>query len=516
MKKIPTATSSFKNIIEEGYLYIDKTQSIYSLVTNDDYYFLSRPRRFGKSLLISTLEQLFLGNKELFKGLWIHSSNYDWPKHPVITLDFSALRNESAEKLEQSLASRIDLKAHELNIDVSPFSDSGDKLEWLVKKLAEKNKVVILIDEYDYPVLNTINNLELAQANLKVMSSFFTVIKALNRFIRTVVITGVSQFSKANVFSGLNNLNDISLDPIAATLLGYTEQEITTYFSSYIKELAAIKNRPAEEIQKDMRIWYNGYRFSKITDKVYNPFSVHFLFKKNEFANYWFKSGIPTFLVNLLAKENFSLKDIEQSEFSINTLESFALDKLPLVATLFQTGFLTIQDYNEKKRSYTLNFPNFEVKESFTLYLFSAFSKANLADIERLIPTLQEALKYTDMEKFCITLQALFAHIPYQIHINQEAYYHSLFQLLVVMLGYETQSELTTNKGRIDVVIITKNHIYIFEIKLKGTPEAALKQIQKRGYAERFALYGKKITLVGIAFNPLQGKLSIRCASKTL
>ncbi len=393
MKKIPTTTSSFRQIIEENYLYIDKTEAIYNLINSDSYYFLSRPRRFGKSLLISTLSELFAGNRHLFKGLWIDSSDYSWPQHPVISFDFSSITYSSSEDFKKSLAYDLDLKAKSLSIDITEASNPGDKLKTLVQQLARQNKVVILIDEYDYPLVSNITNIPLAQEILKIMSSFFGILKSLNPLVHAIFITGVSKFAKASVFSGLNNLNDISLDPIAATLLGFTEQELNTYFTPYVNSLAQLKGIPVDEIKNKTRHWYNGYRFSKLPEKVYNPFSVHYLFKKNEFTNYWFESGTPSFLIKIMAQQNCTLSDIEQFQFTTKSLGSFSLDRLPLIPLLFQTGYLTIDTYTIETDAYTLAFPNFEVKESFTLHLLGAFSQTDLVVIETIIPSLTSALE---------------------------------------------------------------------------------------------------------------------------
>ncbi|MBA3751585.1 AAA family ATPase [Candidatus Dependentiae bacterium] len=516
MKKIPTTTSSFRQIIEENYLYIDKTELIYNLISSDFYYFLARPRRFGKSLLISTLSELFSGNRDLFKGLWIDSSDYSWAPYPVISLDFSSIDNSSSENFKKSLALRLELKAEEYAIDLTGSSTPGDKLYMLVTKLAQQSKVVILIDEYDYPLVSNITDIPVAQEILKALSSFFSILKSLNPLVHAIFITGVSKFAKASVFSGLNNLNDISLDPIAATLLGFTEQELDTYFTSFITTLARLKGIPVEEIKNKTRHWYNGYRFSKVPEKVYNPFSVHYLLKKNEFTNYWFESGTPSFLIKIMTQQNCTLTDIEQFQFTTKSLGSFALDQLPLIPLLFQTGYLTINTYTPETDSYTLVFPNFEVKESFTLHLLGAFSQTDLAIIETIIPSLTSALENNALEKFCTLLKSLFAHIPYQIHIAKEAYYHSLFQLLVTLIEFKSQSEIATDKGRIDLVVITQKYIYIFEIKYNTPAEEALKQIEEHFYYRRYLLSTKTIILVGIAFNSAKHEIAITCASKIL
>lgn len=354
-------------MVLENYLYIDKTRRIFELVKDDRYFFLSRPRRFGKSLLISTLEEFFLGNRDLFKGLWLEKADYGWPKHPVISLNFSDLDIDSATELKQSLALALDELAEDFGIDLSKYPTPGSKLKRLVKNLSEKNSVVILVDEYDYPLLNNLSNLKVAEANRKVLRNFFSVVKSLDRYLRAIFITGVSKFSKTSIFSGLNNLNDISIDPVAADLLGYTEVELDNYLEPYIAQLAEKEQKTVTVIRQEITQWYNGYRFSEAPIRVYNPFSVLYLLKKNKFTNYWFESGTPSYLVDLLAQQNYTLENIENAELSRKSLGTFDIGNLPLITLLFQTGYLTIHDYNSKDHTYKLDYPNKEVRESLAM-----------------------------------------------------------------------------------------------------------------------------------------------------
>ena len=302
-KKITTTVSSFEDHIKEGYLYIDKTKQIYDLITNDKYYFLARPRRFGKTLLLSTLKEIFSGNRELFKGLWIDSSDYNWKPYPVISLDFSTLNSSTPEKLEESLAYDLHLKAKKLSI---PFKESNDPiniLKAIVSHLVEKNKIVILIDEYDAPIIKNVHKPEVMKENLEILKNFFSTMKGLSvDSLHAFFITGVSQIPKASIFSGINNPKNISLDSRAATLLGYTKEELLSYFSEPIARMATAENTSQEELVEKIQFWYNGYRFSEKDETVYNPFSVHYLFDRSKFANYWFNSGTPSFWLNCSRK----------------------------------------------------------------------------------------------------------------------------------------------------------------------------------------------------------------------
>ena len=518
MKKLTATTSSFATLITEGFLYVDKTQLIYNLIAKDRYYFLSRPRRFGKTLLISTLKELFSGNKALFKGLWIDSSDYAWEQYPVISLNFSTLDSSSAEDLKKTLAYDLDLKAKKLSIDLSMTENPGAKLKTLVESLAEKNKVVILIDEYDYPIIHNVHKPEVIKSNLEILSTFFTAIKGLDEHLRAIFITGVSQIPKASIFSGLNNLNNISLDPTVATLLGYTKEEINTYFSSFVNELAHLRGVTQEELENKIQQWYNGYRFSKKEERVYNPFSLHYLFTKQEFDNYWFNSGTPSFLIQLLKKNNYILEDVEHVSVFSSDLSTLTIGNPQLISLLFQTGYLTISSYDAKTERYTLTYPNHEVRESYSISLIAAITDKDTSAVKTAAQLMTQALNNNEIKTFCSLLGSLFAYIPYQIDKRQEAHYHSMMHLFILSLGFDSQAEVSTNKGRIDLVVQMEKFIYIFEVKVDTTAEKALEQIEDRMYYEQFLSDEKKrtIVLVGLAFNKYDAEAIVSCACKTI
>jgi len=515
-KKLPLDVSTFRTLVQENYLCVDKTENLYKNILKDRYFFLARPRHFGKSLLISTLEEMYAGNSTLFKDCWIGTSDYAWPRHPVVSLNFSKLDSTSPERLERSLEIVLDTIAQKHSINLSRYLSPGLKLDALISQLSKQNSVVVLIDEYDYPLLNNVNNLTVAEGIRNVLKNFFFFFLSLDAHLRAIFVTGVSKFSKTSIFSGLNNLNDLTIDPVAATMCGYTESEIDRYFAPYLKELASAEGKSVEDIRPLLRTWYNGYRFSEEPVKVYNPYSILYTLKKKKFNNYWFETGTPSFLVSKLAQETDRLEDIEDAALTSNSLGTFDIGTMPLITLLFQKGYLTIQDYNRTSDTYKLGYPNTEVRESFTLHLFAAFAKTDIPTIERVTPRIKHALNNGHIDQFCNYLQVLFAHIPYQLHIAQEKYYHSLFQLLGLLIGYPTDSEISTDKGRIDVVLSSENHIYIIEIKLGSDPAIELKQIEQRTYYEKYLLQGKKIILVGLAFNPIHEKLSITYASKEL
>ena len=362
------------------------------------------------------------------------------------------------------------------------------------------------------------NNLEVprvAKSNRKAMKSFFSGIKDL-KMLRAIFITGVSKFAKTSLFSGLNNLNDLTIDPRADQLLGYTDKEIDHYLKPYINQIAKEKEIENQTIRKEMKEWYNGYRFSENPIKVYNPFSVLYFLEKKKFSNFWFSSGTPTFLVNLLKNDDETLKNIRTLELSESGLGAFEIQKLPPITLLFQTGYLTIIDYNAKTNKYRLGYPNREVEESFEKYLFAAFSYADIPTVEGAIPQAIKALETNHMNLFCVALETLFAHIPYQLHLHHEAYYHSLFQLLIKMLGLDAESEICTDKGRIDLVLKTKKYIYLFEVKFNANPKVALAQIENKKYYQKYQLSNKTLVLVGLTFNKEKKRFAINYLSNTV
>ncbi len=500
MKRLPIFISNLPEMVQENYVYIDKTEQIYNLVKNKGFYFLSRPRRFGKSLLISTLKEIFLGNKKLFNHLWIGNSDYTWEKYPIIEIDFSQIPHLTTDEFRSALNRHLKTIAIEHNIILpSDITTPEETLTALVKGLSkDANKIVILIDEYDKPIIDHIQSFEEASKFQAILRSFYTTIKSLERHLHFVFLTGVSKFAKTSVFSGINNLNDISLKPEAAQLLGYTHDEIQHYLHDYYEEFAQKNNKSPEEIMQLLTRWYNGYRFSKLITKVYNPFSILYCLHDKEFQNYWYASGTPTFLITLLKKDYEYIENVEETELSPESFGTFELNDIPLVPLLFQTGYLTIKDFNEETGMFKLGFPNFEVKESFTKFIVTTLSQTSISNVDTAIGKFRIALKNNDLNLFFNTLQNLFAHIPYSI--LKESYYHALFQFLLRLLSLESQSEILTNTGRIDTVLITKTTIYIFELKINKKPQVALQQIKDKKYYERYLSSGKQIILIGLSF----------------
>ena len=496
MKPLPIGIQTFRDLIEGNYLYIDKTRNIYELIKNTKgAYFLSRPRRFGKSLTLSTLEEIFLGNKELFQGLWIYNSQYKWKKHSVIRLDFSKQKTNEPEVLKGFINNQLDYIAEAHSIQLSK-KEYFERFEELIMKLGATEKVVILIDEYDKPIIDHLEDTELALQMREVMKGFFTVLKGNDEYIRFLLLTGVSKFSKAGVFSNLNHLIDITLDDAYSTLVGITEEELKKEFSTYISDLAIKENKTDEETLNTIRAWYNGYRFSPEGISVYNPFSTLLLFEKRRFEHHWFETGTPEFLVKLILKNNYDIIDIPFKTDALN-FSSYEVDDLSLTPLLVQTGYLTIKGFDAEDRIYTLDYPNFEVKKAFLTYFIHKFRKKELSG--SLILKLTDSIQEDDLERSIQILREMFAGIEYDLHIPQEKYYQTLFYLTFTLLGFKIRTEVKTNLGRVDAVV-ESNSIYIFEFKLSGTKEEALAQIKTKKYYEKYLNKGKDIYLVGVEF----------------
>ncbi len=499
MKKLPIGIQTFSDIIENDYLYVDKTENIFNLVKNPKgVYFLSRPRRFGKSLLISTLNEIFEGEKDLFKGLCIYNADYAWEKHPVVRLDFSKKKAENKDDLKGFILHQLKniARKYGVSLERNQYDEAFDEL---LTKLSGIDKVVILIDEYDKPIIDNIENKELAIELREILKGFYTIIKACDEHIRFVFLTGVSKFSKAGVFSGLNNLEDISMDAQYSSLLGITQEEMKVCFKDYIDRFAKLEGISNAELIGKIAYWYNGFCFSKSCTKVFNPFSELLLFKKLDFRNYWFESATPSFLIKLIKEKDFDLSGFDGVNISESAFSSYEIENLKTIPILFQTGYLTIAGYNKERMEYTLAYPNFEVKNSMTECLTEAYSFVEREFVHGYAWKLIDALRDNDFELFFDTLRIFFANIPYDLQINKEKYYQTVFYLIFSLIGLKVEAEVKTNKGRIDGVIIDKD-VCIFEFKFNGDKNKALSQIKEKKYFEKYQGMDKEIYLFGVAF----------------
>jgi Predicted AAA-ATPase/PD-(D/E)XK nuclease superfamily len=508
-RKLPLGIQDFETIRTENYLYVDKTELIYQLVTRGQAYFLSRPRRFGKSLLISTLHAIFKGKRHLFQGLWIDKSDYTWEQHPIIWLDMSAVTNSSAELLQKSLNHKLNKVAKQYGVKLPSSLPVSDRLDELITQLAEnKQKVVVLIDEYDKPLIDQIHRPEIALENREILKQFYGILKSQNANIRFVLLTGVSKFSKVSIFSGLNNLQDISLSPDYATLLGYTQQELINYFSLEIDRLAHQEGLSRTALLDQIKYWYNGYRFSQEEVSVYNPFSSLLLFEQRRFAAYWFETVTPTFLLNLIQERQFDMANIENLAIGAGSFSTYEIDKLSVLPLLYQTGYLTIKSYDRESGHYKLGYPNREVEMAFLESLLVCFSKVEEPVQSDFIFKMVSALKGQSFDAFFQLLKGFLASIPYELHMPGEKYYQNIFYFVFNLVGLRLHAEVHTNRGRIDAIIEGKDWIYIFELKVDQSAQQALEQIKTKGYADQYRAQQKAIYLIGINFNSAERNVS--------
>ena len=510
MKELPLGIQTFEKIRKdpEKYIYIDKTKEIAAIAKKETPCFLSRPRRFGKSLTCSTIQALFEGKKELFKNLWIAGEGrWKWEEHPVVYLNFAEIDHKTYERLEISICKTLKLIAKKYKFVIND-DIPGDALVELIEFLSKKNSVVIIVDEYDKPILDHINDISTAEKIRATLSSFYGVIKNIDRHLRYIFITGVTKFSKTSIFSGINNLYDLTYSEEGATLCGYTHAELVTNFSDHIEAFAQEgEETSSEEIINKLREWYNGYKFSDKSFKdqkkhIYNPFSILNVLKTKRFKNFWFESGTPRFLIDLLKKEEYPIINLNQEvQLAESELGSFEIDDLPLIPLLLQTGYMTLASYNKSSTNYTLGFPNHEVHFSFLRFIVKLISTIKAATFNNFINNFRKELTAGDIESFCHRLKFFFTQIPYVIHINEEKYFQSMFYVVVNMLGAKIQVEIPTNVGRIDALIETKNDVFLFEFKFKKTPEKALDQIKEKKYFEPYMSINKPITLIGLTFD---------------
>ena len=500
MKKLPVGISTLSKIINEGYAYVDKSRMVHKLAERGSYYFLSRPRRFGKSLFIDTLREAFEANQHLFRGLWLYD-HWDWKKRfPVIHLSFGSGVIKSREQLDRRIMDLLYQNERLLGIRCRQPNDIPGYFGELIRNSADRYglRTVILIDEYDKPILDNISDNAMAFEIREGLKNLYSVIKDSDANIQFVFLTGVSKFSKVSLFSGLNNLTDITLDTEYATICGYTEPEMTKVFSEHLKD------KPLEDIRR----WYNGYAF--LGEKIYNPFSILNYLRTGKFRNYWFETGTPTFLINLLRKNRYYIPDIENIEASESLIGAFDIDFIEPENLLFQAGYLTIEHEQRvaAKTFYKLRYPNMEVKGSLSDYILNRYSHDPVLK-ERVQLRIYQAFQENDPDSIHRIFQSLFSSIPHDWYRKNklseyEGYYASVFYCYFTALGLDVTAEDTTNHGRIDMTVKIDNKVYIFEFKVTDidkTPGTALEQIKKKGYADKYRSGDVDIYLIGVEFD---------------
>ena len=500
--KYPIGIQSFEKIRLGEYTYVDKTALIHQLVNTSNYYFLSRPRRFGKSLLISTLEAYFNGQQELFKGLEIEQLEKEWTKYPVLHLDLNTSKYDEKNSLIDILN---DTLCQWENIYGTVPSEVNPELRFkgIIRRAYEQTgqRVVILVDEYDKPMLQSIGNEELQNEYRNTLKAFYSVMKTQDRYIRFGFLTGVTKFGKVSVFSDLNNLEDISLNRNWASLCGITEEELHSGLKPAVEEMAESNGLTYEETLDRLKEMYDGYHFDRDSIGVYNPFSLLNALKNKQFNDYWFETGTPSFLVEMLKRTNYELNHLaheEQTSDMLNSIDSVHRNPVPL---LYQSGYLTIKGYDERFRMYKLGFPNQEVENGFVRYLLPYYAPKERGESEFFIQKFIQEVERGDAEAFMERLQTMFADNSYQVMGKMELYFQNCMYVIFKMMGFYTEVERTTHRGRIDIVIKTTDYIYVMEIKLDGSADEALRQIHEKGYAEPYRKDGRKVFLVGVNFS---------------
>ncbi|WP_199662187.1 ATP-binding protein [Parabacteroides sp. AF17-28] len=501
-KVYPVGIQNFEKIRKDDFFYIDKTALVYQLVKNGNYYFLSRPRRFGKSLLISTLEAYFEGKRELFEGLAIEKLEKDWVKRPVLHLDLNTEKYETPESIENILNDT--LCQWEKIYGTEPSETSLPlRFKGIIRRANEKtgHRVAILVDEYDKPMLQAIGNEELQRSFRSTLQAFYSVIKTMDGYIKFALLTGVTKFGKISVFSALNNLMDLSMWNDYVALCGITEQELRDNFKEGIEELAKAQRMTYEETCAVLKENYDGYHFTEDSIGIYNPFSLLNTFAKRKFGNYWFETGTPTYLVELLKMHDYDLHEmahVETDEDTLNSVDSSSTNPIPVI---YQSGYLTIKEYDQRFGTYRLGFPNREVEEGFMKFLLPFYANITKVDTTFNIQKFVREIESGDYDSFFRRLQSFFADTPYELIRDLELHYQNVLFIVFKLIGFYVKAEYHTSNGRIDLVLQTNDFIYIMEFKLNGTAEEALRQINEKNYAQPFASDPRKLFKIGINFS---------------
>lgn len=500
--KYPIGIQNFESLINEEYLYLDKTDLIFQIVSEGRYYFLSRPRRFGKSILLSTLKAYFEGKRHLFEGLAISKLEKKWEKYPIFHIDFNAREYKDEDSLTAELNRHLEswekLYGNEFN-DRAPEERFLHAIENAYEKTGKP--VVILIDEYDKPLIQTINRPELQEAYRSKLKAFYSVMKTMDGKIKIAFITGVTKFSKVSVFSDLNNLDDISMWDKFATLCGITEEEIRNKLDDEVGLMAEQQHFSKEKCYAKLKTYYDGYHFAPDTPGIYNPFSLLTALKRKTFGSYWFDTGTPTFLVDVMKANNYQLENLNKEVAQHDLLGSLDSIKQTPIPLLFQSGYMTITGYDSVFSIYHLGLPNQEVSESFTKFLLPYYCPIQKGQEAFYVVNFVKEIQNGQPEAFMKRLESLFADGNYQIIGDAEKYFHNAVYIIFKMLGFYVEVEHATSDGRIDLLIKTKDNVYIMEFKIDESAEAALQQIEDKQYAKPFEADSRILYKIGVNFS---------------
>ena len=510
IRTLPTGIQSFEVLRTQGYLYVDKTAMIYSLVSTYSPYFLSRPRRFGKSLLLSTFKAYFEGQKDLFEGLAISELETKWEQYPILYLDLNAEKYDNVESLEAILSGNL-RQWEALYGKDDQENTLSRRFEGVIRRAYEKTgkRVVVLVDEYDKPMLSTLLDEQLTKSYRSILKAFYGVLKSSGQYLRFIFLTGVTKFAQVSVFSDLNHLVDISYKEQYGTLCGITKNELIRFFTPELELLAQKQEMTFDEAVAEMTKQYDGYHFTLYAEGMFNPFSVLNSLKFSDFDNYWFQTGTPTYLVDLLKESDYDLRLlIEGVEAQSSAFTEYRADVNNPLPMIYQSGYLTITGYDKEYKNYTLGFPNEEVKYGFLNFLTPYYTAVNNGLGSFYITKFCKELKAGDTEAFMELLKVFFADMPYELNNNNEKHYQAVFYVVFTLMGQFVQVEVRSAKGRADAVVKTKDTIYIFEFKLNDTAEKALQQIDDKGYLIPYQADGRKLVKIGVELSKEERNIS--------
>ena len=508
--KYPIGIQTFANIIEDHYVYVDKTDLVYKLVTEGKVYFLSRPRRFGKSLLLSTIKAYFQGKKQLFEGLAMEQFETEWNEYPIFHIDFNGKNFTEPDTLNNCILDFLDSAEKQYGITEKNRSN-GERFMEILRKATEQTgrKAVVLVDEYDKPLLDVMST-PIEAKNREILKGFYSTFKLADEYLQFVMLTGVTKFSQISVFSGFNQPKDISMDARFETICGITEDELNSYFTEPMQEMAALMNITLEEVKQEIKRMYDGYHFSEAMTDIYNPYSLLSALDKRRIEEFWFRTGTPTYLIKLMRHFNEDINEIISRQYNASQFVDYRADEQRPLPMIYQSGYLTIKSYSPISKSYRLDFPNNEVKQGFVTMIANDYLKTK-GDSASWIIEIVEALAVADLDRFHKLLTGFFASIPYSqrrrtTEPEQERDFQYTFYLLLRMIScYFVFVEKETSEGRADCVIEAQDYIYIFEFKRDGTAAEAIRQINTKGYANEYAGDKRKLFKIGCNFSTESG-----------
>ena len=502
LQNLPIGIQNFEKIRNDGYLYVDKTEFVYRLATTGSYYFLSRPRRFGKSLLISTLHAYFEGKRELFDGLAISRLETKWERYPILHLDLNTRNYKDAEALTGILNEYLE-KWEVIYGDAKKDRVLEERFTYVIEQAYAKtgHRVVILVDEYDKPMLQAIGNEALQDEYRNTLQSFYGALKTCDGYIRFAMLTGVTKFGKLSVFSSLNSLKDISMRKDFHAVCGITEQEFRDNFAPYVRRMSDELDLTPGEVLSEMARMYDGYHFVPNCPGLYNPFSVLNALDAQTFGSYWFATGTPTYLVKLLRLHDYNLQSLSDEYVTEDILNSIDVASTNPVPVIYQSGYLTIKGYSARFRTYRLGFPNEEVEDGFFRFLLPFYTSVNKIEAPFHIQKFVSEIEAGQPEAFLHRLKSFFADTPYELVKKLENHYQNVLYILCKLLGVYVRAEYHTSAGRIDLVLQTRDYTYVLEFKLDGTAEEALEQIMDKSYALPFDAGTTRVFRIGLNFS---------------